>query len=53
MTMKKSRLDIAKLPEGGYSLRVRGVKFNQIFLLCLSSVYFYCVRAVRSSFPLL
>ncbi len=38
--MKKSRLDIAKLPEGGYSLRVRGVKFNQIFLLCLSSVYF-------------
>lgn len=38
--MKRSRLDITKLPEGGYHLRARGANFSRIFLLCMSSVYF-------------
>ena len=40
MKRTKSRLDITRLPEGGYSLRVRDAKFNRIFTLCLSAFYF-------------
>ncbi len=40
MKKSKPRLDITKLPEGGYTLRARGGMFNQIFFMCLSVFYF-------------
>ena len=40
MKRTKSRLEIAKLPEGGYTFRARGGNFNRIFFLCLSIFYF-------------
>lgn len=40
MKKSKPRLDISNLPDGGYTLRVRGGMFNQIFFLCLSVFYF-------------